>query len=1095
MGCGDGGCDIGIEFAIVKVAKSLDGRNSEGDTAAEHAIQAAAIGAFQNKSGHTGNGRLGALAVQRHFSHQAAHIVAGQPNVVCCGGYLSGKLRYDGVRGFSHQCTNVGTVCGGGGYLVDGDAVGIDGQRCTAFHLAHQTAGGAAVGGYVDDNSRCTGIHGQCRTGCHGAHDAAHIILRCVEGGEFFGIGGNQRAFQVIAEEALPGKGKGRIVDSAEGDRCAVTDGVNQCGETIVIAAGITAVCAQGDIPSGICTGVYAICKNGCTIGFRCRARPGQIDVGNIGAGGERIEQRPVQHDGCVLGTGRVLNFAGKGKSIAAQSGKSSIGDVDNAAGSGDDNGFVLVVAGYRGGKRNQIVRRADFQIDSCLGACANGIIPAGRIVRAASFRFRVHRCFSCLGCFRWFGCFSRFGNIRQGGGLGFCRSLGGYRRFLGTVESGGHSLSRKNRAVIPVSQRKCNGFILHRSSRRSGSFCFCGNGGNVNHRRDIGRGRQHNGVRYGLFFRLQGQVEPQVVQLAAYCKPPFQRHFAGDNRQSKIIVHQRLEFFIRHVHAEHRSIIRSRLGNLLGRFGGFFGRLSSFPGGFGSFPGRFGSFPGRLSSFLDRIGNLLGRIGNLLGRLSSFPGGYGSFPGRLGSFPGRLGGFFGRFGSFPGGFGSFPGGFGSFPGGFGSFLSWFGSFPGRLSSFLGRLSRFSNFLTGGIRDQRGIGGHLTHHRDGQLPGDARSAQGGLRVHGGAQIAPGGGGQAGVIRQQQVDIGIAIENAQQAGKHINGSACKVRRIQLDEPVGFVLLFAQYMPRQQTVKSKACLADQVNGVGLVKSIQKFCLGGQANEQRCIQHKGDVLGVFGITDDAAERRTQVTQAAIVQRPLRGDGKGMHQVKFVPGIRKKSDGAVPVQVGGDIGQQNQVRGRANGNNLGEYNVICPGLFGGFLLGSTGFLLCVQDGVVRLPHTDIPGHHTPPFQAHGAVIGNIHGAEMRKRLLIPFLLSGENILPGERLSRLLGGCFCCFLCGRFPGGRFRRFLRGSFPGGCFCCFLSRRFCCFRGLLGRRFCDRFCGSLCCSFGGGSLSGWFRHNLNGRFGRCLCGCFFHNCNIGFRRDG
>ena len=296
-----------------------------------------------------------------------------------------------------------------------------------------------------------------------------------------------------------------------------------------------------------------------------------------------------------------------------------------------------------------------------------------------------------------------------------------------------------------------------------------------------------------------------------------------------------------------------------------------------------------------------------------------------------------------------------------------------------------------------------------------------------------------------------------------------------------------MPRQQAVKSKACLADQVNGVGLVKSIQKFCLGGQADEQRCIQHKGDVLGVFGITDDAAERRTQVTQAAIVQRPLRGDGKGMHQVKFVPGIRKKSDGAVLVQVGGDIGQQNQVGGRANGNDLGEYNVICPGLFGSFLLGDTGFLLRVQDGVVRLPHTDIPGHHTPPFQAHGAVIGNIHGAEMRKRLLIPFLLSGENILSGERLSRLLGGCFRCFLCGSFPGGGFRRFL-----GRGFCCFLCGRFCrflsgCFRG--------RFRGSLCCSFGGGSLGGWFRHNLNGRFGRCLCGCFFHNCNIGFRRDG
>jgi len=184
MGCGDGGRDFGLEFAIVKVAESLDGRDSEGDTAAEHAIQAAAIGAFQNKSGHIGNGRLDALAVQRHFSHQTAHIVAGQPLVACCGGYLNGKFRYDGVRGFSHQCTNVGTVRGGGGYLLDSDAFGIDGQRCAVFHLAHQTAGGAAVGGHVDDNSRCTGIHGQCRTGCHGAHQAAHVVLCGVERGE-----------------------------------------------------------------------------------------------------------------------------------------------------------------------------------------------------------------------------------------------------------------------------------------------------------------------------------------------------------------------------------------------------------------------------------------------------------------------------------------------------------------------------------------------------------------------------------------------------------------------------------------------------------------------------------------------------------------------------------------------------------------------------------------------------------------------------------------------------------------------------------------------------------------------------------------------
>ena len=311
-----------------------------------------------------------------------------------------------------------------------------------------------------------------------------------------------------------------------------------------------------------------------------------------------------------------------------------------------------------------------------------------------------------------------------------------------------------------------------------------------------------------------------------------------------------------------------------------------------------------------------------------------------------------------------------------------------------------------------------------------------------------------------------------------------------------------MPRQQSVKSKARLADKENGVRLVKAVQKFCLGGKADEQRCIQHKGDVLGVFGIADGAAERRPQVTHAAIVQRPLRSDGKGMHQVKFVPGIRKKSDGAVLVQAGGDVGQQNQVGGRANGNDLGEYNVICPGLFGSFLLGSTDFLLCVQDGIVRLPHTDVPGHHTPPFQAHGAVIGNIHGAEMRKRLLIPFLLSSENILPGERLSRLLGGRFRCFLRGflgrRFGftlGRRFRLRLGGSLGfrfGGRFGFTLGGRF---GDFLCGGFRDRLCGSLCCSFGGGSLGGRFRHNLNGRFGRCLCGCFFHNCNIGFRRDG
>ena len=241
-------------------------------------------------------------------------------------------------------------------------------------------------------------------------------------------------------------------------------------------------------------------------------------------------------------------------------------------------------------------------------------------------------------------------------------------------------------------------------------------------------------------------------------------------------------------------------------------------------------------------------------------------------------------------------------------------------------------------------------------------------------------------------------------------------------------------------------------------------------------------------------------------------MHQVKFVPGIRKKSDGAVLVQAGGDVGQQNQVGGRADGNNLGEDNIIRPGFFSSRFLGNFGSFRCVQNGIVRLPHTDVPGHHTPPFQAHGAVIGNIHGAEMRKRLLIPFLLGGENILSGERLSRLLGGRFRCFLCGRFPGGGFRRFLgryffRG-FLGGCFGFTLGGGFRLSLGggfgfALGGGFCftlgggfrDRLCGSLCCSFGGGSLGGRFRRNLNGRFGRCLCGCFFHNCNIGFRRDG
>ena len=304
-----------------------------------------------------------------------------------------------------------------------------------------------------------------------------------------------------------------------------------------------------------------------------------------------------------------------------------------------------------------------------------------------------------------------------------------------------------------------------------------------------------------------------------------------------------------------------------------------------------------------------------------------------------------------------------------------------------------------------------------------------------------------------------------------------------------------MPRQQSVKSKARLADKENGVGLVKAVQKFCLGGKADEQRGIQHKGDALGVFGIADGAAERRPQVTQAAIVQRLLRSDGKRMHQVKFVPGIRKKSDGAVLVQAGGDVGQQNQVGCRADGNNLGEDNIIRPVFFSSRFLGNFGSFRCVQNGIVRLPHTDVPGHHTPPFQAHGAVIGNIHGAEMRKRLLIPFLLGGENILSGERLSRLLSGCFLggCSLGGCSLG---RCSLSRCFFGRRFgwhrCFFLGGGFCC---LLGRCFRDCLCGSLCCSFGGGSLGGRFRRNLNGRFGRCLCGCFFHNCNIGFRRDG
>ena len=181
MGCGDGGRDFGLEFAIVKVAESLDGRDSEEDTAAEHAIQAAAIGALQNKSGHIGNGRLGVLAVQRHFSHQAAHIVAGQPLVVCCGGYLSGKVRYDGVRGFSHQCTNVGTIRGGGGYLLDSDADSIDGQRCAAFHLAHQTASGAAAGDNVNDD---VAIDVQYGFAGHAAHQTAHVVLRGAERGE-----------------------------------------------------------------------------------------------------------------------------------------------------------------------------------------------------------------------------------------------------------------------------------------------------------------------------------------------------------------------------------------------------------------------------------------------------------------------------------------------------------------------------------------------------------------------------------------------------------------------------------------------------------------------------------------------------------------------------------------------------------------------------------------------------------------------------------------------------------------------------------------------------------------------------------------------
>ena len=107
-----------------------------------------------------------------------------------------------------------------------------------------------------------------------------------------------------------------------------------------------------------------------------------------------------------------------------------------------------------------------------------------------------------------------------------------------------------------------------------------------------------------------------------------------------------------------------------------------------------------------------------------------------------------------------------------------------------------------------------------------------------------------------------------------------------------------MPRQQTVKGKSRLADKENGVGLVKAVQKFCLGGEANEQRSIQHKGDVLGVFGIADGAAERRPQVTQAAIAQGALACNGDGMGQVEIQPGICKQGDGALLIETGGDIG-----------------------------------------------------------------------------------------------------------------------------------------------------------------------------------------------------
>ena len=107
-----------------------------------------------------------------------------------------------------------------------------------------------------------------------------------------------------------------------------------------------------------------------------------------------------------------------------------------------------------------------------------------------------------------------------------------------------------------------------------------------------------------------------------------------------------------------------------------------------------------------------------------------------------------------------------------------------------------------------------------------------------------------------------------------------------------------MPRQQTVKGKSSLADKENGVGLVKAVQKFCLGGKADEQRGIQQKSNLLGVFPKAHNAAERGTQVTQAAIAQGALACNGDGMGQVEIQPGICKQGDGALLIETGGDIG-----------------------------------------------------------------------------------------------------------------------------------------------------------------------------------------------------